>query len=67
VLETKLPIRMTHYGYRADSGGPGKFRGGNGIIREYTMEADGALSLWFERSKTPAWGLSAAGRRPRRT
>jgi len=57
VLETKLPIRMTHYGYRADSGGPGKFRGGNGVIREYTMEADGALSLWFERSKTPAWGL----------
>ena len=57
VLETKLPIRMTHYGFRADSGGPGKFRGGNGVVREYTMEADGALSLWFERSKTPAWGL----------
>jgi N-methylhydantoinase B len=57
VLETKLPIRMTYHGFRADSGGPGKFRGGNGVIREYTMEADGALSLWFERSKTPAWGL----------
>ena len=61
VLETKLPIRLTHYGYRADSGGPGKFRGGNGVIREYTMEADGALSLWFERSKTPAWGLFGGG------
>ena len=58
VLETKYPMRMTHYGFRTDSGGPGKWRGGNGIIREYTLDGDETtLFLWFERSKTPGWGL----------
>ena len=58
VMETKYPMRMTHYGYRTDSGGAGKWRGGNGIIREYTLDGDETmLSLWFERSKTPGWGL----------
>ena len=58
VLETKYPMRLTHYGFRADSGGPGKWRGGNGVIREYTIEGEETLLfLWFERSKTPAWGI----------
>ena len=58
VMETKYSMRMTHYGYRTDSGGAGKWRGGNGIIREYTLDGDETmLSLWFERSKTPGWGL----------
>jgi N-methylhydantoinase B len=58
VLETKFPMRMTEYGIRADSGGPGRWRGGNGVIREYTLDCDRAeLFLWFERSTTPAWGL----------
>jgi N-methylhydantoinase B len=58
VIETKFPIRMTRYGFRADSGGPGRWRGGNGAIREYTIDCESAeLFLWFERSVTPAWGL----------
>jgi N-methylhydantoinase B len=58
VLETKFPLRMTHYGFRADSGGAGRWRGGNGVVREYTLEGESAsLSLWFERSRTPGWGL----------
>lgn len=58
VLETKFPLRMTEYGFRQDSGGHGKWRGGNGIVREYLLEGDNALiSLWFERSKTPGWGI----------
>jgi N-methylhydantoinase B len=62
VLETKFPMRMTHYGFRADSGGPGRWRGGNGVVREYTIDCEQAhVSLWFERSKTPAWGLFAGG------
>jgi N-methylhydantoinase B len=62
VLETKFPIRMTHYGFRPDSGGAGRWRGGNGVIREYTIDCEQALLfLWFERSKTPAWGLFGGG------
>jgi N-methylhydantoinase B len=57
-METKFPLRLSHYGYRTDSGGAGRWRGGNGIVREYTIECDEAtLYLWFERSRTPGWGL----------
>jgi len=51
-------MRMTQYGFRPDSGGAGKWRGGNGVVREYTIDCEQAqLFLWFERSVTPAWGL----------
>jgi N-methylhydantoinase B len=49
---------MTQYGFRTDSGGAGRWRGGNGVVREYTLDCESAqLFLWFERSVTPAWGL----------
>jgi N-methylhydantoinase B len=58
VFETKFPMRLTRYGFRADSGGAGRWRGGNGIVREYEVGCDEVtLYLWFERSRTPAWGL----------
>ncbi len=59
VFETKFPMRLTEYGFRTDSGGAGRWRGGNGVVRQYEVGCDEVtLYLWFERSKTPAWGLS---------
>ena len=59
VAETKYPVWVRRYGVRQDSGGAGQWRGGNGVEREYVLEADaGVLSLWFERSRTPGWGLA---------
>jgi N-methylhydantoinase B len=59
IIETKYPVHMVYYRFRADSGGAGQWRGGNGVERQYVLEEDSAtLSLWFERSKTPAWGLA---------
>lgn len=57
IFECKYPLRILSYGIRQDSGGAGKYRGGNGTFREYLVEADSDLFLWFERSKTTAWGL----------
>ncbi|WP_248961344.1 hydantoinase B/oxoprolinase family protein [Sphaerisporangium perillae] len=57
VFETRYPIRVSRYEIRPDSGGPGRYRGGNGVVREYTVLHDCTVSLWFERSSTPAWGL----------
>jgi N-methylhydantoinase B len=58
VLEDKYPFKVTTYGFRPNSGGAGKNRGGLGLIRGYEVAADEAyLSLWWERLKTPAWGL----------
>lgn len=67
VLETLFPVRVTRYEVRPDTGGQGQWRGGNGVVREYEFSGDTSLSLWFERSVTPAWGLAggAAGAPPR--
>ncbi|MGP5269692.1 hydantoinase B/oxoprolinase family protein [Corynebacterium variabile] len=58
VVETMYPLRVREYRIRPDSGGRGQWRGGNGVIREYEMLADLDLSLWWERSVTPAWGAA---------
>ena len=60
-MEHRYPLRIHQYALRQDSGGPGQFRGGLGIVREYEMLEDCRLTLWFERSKTPAWGLAGGG------
>ncbi len=57
VFESKYPIQILSYGIRQDSGGAGKYRGGNGTFREYLILADSDLFLWFERSKTTGWGI----------
>ena len=57
VFESKFPARVTNYGFRQDSAGPGRWRGGSGIVRVYQMTTDTEVSLWFERSGHPAWGL----------
>lgn len=57
MLETRYPFRINKYAIRPDSGGPGQWRGGNGVVREYEFLTDCIVGLWFERSKTPAWGL----------
>ena len=62
VVETKVPVRILRYGFRPDSGGPGQWRGGCGIVREYLVDCDDLLlTAWFERSVTPAWGLAGGG------
>ena len=57
VYENKFPAMIRRYGFRADTGGPGRSRGGCGLYREYTLETDSYISLWFERSVTTSWGL----------
>lgn len=57
VFESTYPIRVARYAFRPGSGGAGRWRGGNGVVREYILDADTTLSLWWDRSTTPAWGL----------
>ncbi|MEM1111291.1 MAG: hydantoinase B/oxoprolinase family protein [Pseudomonadota bacterium] len=61
IFESKYPILIHAYGIRQDSGGAGEYRGGCGTYREYHLLSDANLSLWFERSKTTAWGLFGGG------
>lgn len=57
VFETKFPIRIERFALRPDTGGAGLHRGGCGVQRSYRLKDDMNVSLWFERSRTPAWGL----------
>jgi N-methylhydantoinase B len=57
VFEVKYPALIRGYGFRPDTGGPGRFRGGCGLYRTFEVEPESYLYLWFERSKTPGWGL----------
>jgi N-methylhydantoinase B len=60
-LEGGYPIRLRQYGVVPDSGGPGRFRGGTGIIREYEILADEALlAIRIDGVKNPPWGYAGA-------
>src|SRR5262245_56751555 len=61
VYETKFPVRVEEFSLRKDSGGAGRWRGGCGVVRSYRLLDDCWGALWFERSKTPAWGLAGGG------
>ncbi|MDZ4802746.1 MAG: hydantoinase B/oxoprolinase family protein [Bryobacteraceae bacterium] len=56
-LEYQFPMRVTAYSVRRGSGGKGRNRGGDGIIREYEfLEAARATLLADRRDRGP-WGL----------
>ena len=57
VYETKFPVRVEEFSLRRDSGGTGRWRGGCGVVRIYKLLEGCSGALWFERSKSPAWGL----------
>ena len=40
MIESDYPLRIEHYGFAADTGGPGRYRGGLGVVREYRILAD---------------------------
>jgi len=56
-LENYLPVRIRRYGLRPDSGGRGRFKGGEGIVREYEFLVESQLTIISERRKFPPYGL----------
>ncbi|HLK33691.1 MAG TPA: hydantoinase B/oxoprolinase family protein, partial [Terriglobales bacterium] len=66
-LEYAYPLRVRRYGLRPDSGGEGKFRGGDGIVREIEVLSEAEVTLLADRRKGRPYGLQggdagAAGR-----
>lgn len=56
-LHTHYPFRVTAYTLRSDSGGAGRYRGGDGIRRELVFGESATLSLMGERRRNRPWGL----------
>ncbi|MFO8060400.1 MAG: hydantoinase B/oxoprolinase family protein, partial [Bacillota bacterium] len=61
-IELAYPFIITHYSLIPDSAGPGQFRGGLGIRRDYRILGDDAtFTLLAERRKTRPYGLFGGG------
>jgi N-methylhydantoinase B len=55
-LEYAYPFRVRRYSLRPRSGGDGKHRGGNGIIREVEVLTDCEVTLLADRRTHAPWG-----------
>ncbi len=64
-LESSYPVRVRLYSLRRSSGGAGRYRGGEGLIREIEFLTDVRGSILSDRRVFPPYGL--AGGRPGRT
>jgi len=58
-MEQYYPVRFERYEFRPGTGGRGRWRGGCGIERSWTLLGPSAtVSILTERTKVPPWGLA---------
>ena len=59
ILEQRYPVRLDQFSIRQQSGGTGKYRGGNGVVRKITFLEPVTVSLLTQRrSKNKPAGLA---------
>ena len=56
-LEFVYPLRLQRYALRRDSGGAGKFRGGDGMIRDVEFLSRSRVTLLSDRRRFAPYGL----------
>src|SRR5581483_7098758 len=56
-LEYAYPLRVRRYSLRPGSGGDGKYRGGDGIVREIEVLTDSDVTLLADRRRGRPYGL----------
>jgi N-methylhydantoinase B len=59
-LEYAYPLRVRRYSIRPDSGGAGRYRGGDGIVREIEVLVDAEVTLLADRRLREPYGLAGA-------
>lgn len=58
IVELSFPLRVARYEIVNDSGGPGRFRGGLGVRRAWTiLDAPSHATVCFERTVVPPFGV----------
>jgi N-methylhydantoinase B len=60
-LEYSYPLRVRQYSLRPGSGGDGRYRGGDGMVREIEVLTDAEVTLLADRRSRGPWGLSGGG------
>jgi N-methylhydantoinase B len=56
-LEYAYPMRVRRYGIRRGSGGKGRNRGGDGVVREIELLTDASVTILSDRRKTRPYGV----------
>jgi N-methylhydantoinase B len=56
-MEYAYPMRVRRYSIRRNSGGGGRFRGGDGVVREIELLTDARVTILSDRRKTRPYGL----------
>ncbi|MBM3572423.1 MAG: hydantoinase B/oxoprolinase family protein, partial [Alphaproteobacteria bacterium] len=58
-LDSSYPVRLRRYGINPDSGGPGRWRGGCGVVRELEILADEvSMHMRIDSVRNPPWGVN---------
>ncbi len=58
IIEAENPLLIDEYGFLPDTGGPGKYRGALGLVRQYRLLAENAIvQLRADRHIYPCWGI----------
>lgn len=58
-LDSVFPVRVHAYSINPDTGGPGRWRGGCGLVREVEVLADEAMvSIRIDSVDNPPWGVA---------
>jgi N-methylhydantoinase B len=67
VLESEFPVRITRFDLVPDSAGPGRWRGGLAMRREYQLLENAAVTRRFNKTRFPPKGVAGgrAGTRAR--
>jgi N-methylhydantoinase B len=58
VTEASYPVVFTSYTVRGRSGGRGRFKGGDGIVRSFKVTAPARLSILASRFRHRPWGIT---------
>jgi N-methylhydantoinase B len=56
-MEYSYPMRVRRYSVRRGSGGKGRHRGGDGVVRELELLSDATVTILSDRRKTRPYGL----------
>ena len=57
IFERRYPVIVRRFALRPNSGGKGKFKGGDGVIREIEFRSPVKVSLLTERRSMAPYGL----------
>jgi N-methylhydantoinase B len=57
-FEHEYPVQVRSYGIRSGSGGAGKYRGGDGIVRELRFLEETDVTILSDRRERAPYGLA---------